>query len=109
MRAPLAEGQRVVPGFLLPFGRRHSLLGSSCARWGIPPSSRPAYRQPAAAGPHRGYHVPHGGDAAGVGAAWTPGTVARTRPADGVRSAPAASQRPVPVHPLLQPACGSPL
>jgi len=69
MRAPLAEGQRVVPGFLLPFGRRHSLLGSSCARWGIPPSSRPAYRQPAAAGPHRGYHVPHGRDAAGVGAA----------------------------------------
>ena len=34
------------PGFLLPFGYRHSLLGSSCARWGIEPSSRSAYRPP---------------------------------------------------------------
>jgi hypothetical protein len=33
------------PGFPLPFGRRHWLLGSSCARWGIEPSSRSAYRQ----------------------------------------------------------------
>ena len=34
-------------GFLLPFGRRHSLAGSSCARWGIVPPLRPAYRRPA--------------------------------------------------------------
>ena len=33
-----------VPGFLLPFGRRHSLLGSSCARHGIPRSLRSAYQ-----------------------------------------------------------------
>ena len=39
------RSQHPVPGFLLPFGRRRSLLGSSCARWGIPPSSRSAYRQ----------------------------------------------------------------
>ena len=32
------------PGFLLPFGRRHSLLGSSFARQGIRPSSRSADR-----------------------------------------------------------------
>jgi hypothetical protein len=30
-------------GFLLPFGHRHSLLGSSCSRPGLPPSSRSAY------------------------------------------------------------------
>ena len=45
MRQPLAEEPVHGPGFPLPFGRRHSLLGSSCARWGIAPSSRPAYRQ----------------------------------------------------------------
>ena len=33
------------PGFLLPFGHRHSLPGPSCARWGTGPSSRSAYRQ----------------------------------------------------------------
>ena len=36
--------QRTVPGFLSPFGCRHSLLGSSCARWGVEPSLRSAYR-----------------------------------------------------------------
>ena len=34
---------------------RHSLLGSSCARWGCAPSLRSAYR--ARLGPHRGCHV----------------------------------------------------
>ena len=32
------------PGFLLPFGHRHSLLGPSCSRRGVRPSSRSAYR-----------------------------------------------------------------
>jgi len=33
------------PGFLLPFGYRHSLLGSSFPRWGgVGPSLRSAYR-----------------------------------------------------------------
>jgi hypothetical protein len=35
----------MVPGFLLPFGHRHSLPGPSCARWGTGPSSRSAYRR----------------------------------------------------------------
>ena len=39
------RSQHPVPGFLLPFGHRHSLLGSSCARWGIRLPSRSAYRQ----------------------------------------------------------------
>jgi hypothetical protein len=44
MREPLAEEPASGPGFLLPFGHRHSLLGPSCARWGITPPSRSAYR-----------------------------------------------------------------
>ena len=39
------RSQHPVPGFLLPFGHRHSLLGPSCARWGIQLPSRSAYRQ----------------------------------------------------------------
>ena len=38
------RGRPSCPGFLLPFGHRHSLLGSSCSRRGIGPSSRSAYR-----------------------------------------------------------------
>lgn len=34
----------MVPGFLVPFGYRHSLLEPSCARCGIPPSLRSAYQ-----------------------------------------------------------------
>ena len=45
MREPLAEEPASGPGFLLPFGHRHSLPGPSCARWGIRLSSRSAYRQ----------------------------------------------------------------
>ena len=39
------------------------------ARWGLEPFLRPACRQAQPAGPHRGCHVPHGRDTAGVGAA----------------------------------------
>jgi hypothetical protein len=45
------EGLVMCPGFLLPFGCRHSLLGSSFPRWGVGPSLRSAYR--AIPGPHR--------------------------------------------------------
>ena len=45
IREPLAGEPASGPGFLLPFGHRHSLLGPSCARWGIRLSSRSAYRQ----------------------------------------------------------------
>jgi len=53
IRSVMRGGQRrsdhAAPGFPLPFGHRRSLLGSSCARWGIGPSSRSAYQHRATA------------------------------------------------------------
>ena len=96
---------------LLPVSRRLSacrrwLLGSSCARWGVTPSSRSAYRQESIAGPQRGCHVAHEQDSTGQGAPFTPGTVVRSRPAAVLRPAPAAFQRPVPAAPLTHPIGG---
>ena len=71
------------------------------------PHVRPTGRD-VPAGPHRGCHVPLGRDAAGVGAAWTPGTVVRSRPVVGHRPAPAAFQRRSLFSRLLHSACGSP-
>ena len=49
-----AEVLVICPGFLLPFGCRHSLFGSSSPRWGVGPSLRLAYRSLSPrAGPHR--------------------------------------------------------
>src|SRR6185437_1588986 len=93
-------------GFLLPFGHRHWLLGSSCARWGIEPSSRSAYRPPKLVGPQRGCRVAHEQAATGQGASFIPGTVVRSRPATILRPAPAALLRPVPTAPLEQPIGG---
>jgi hypothetical protein len=88
----------MVPGFLLPFGDRHSLAGSSCARWRVGPSLRLAYQvRIAFPGLHRGCHVPHERDAAGEGALCTPGTAVHSRLARFPQSAPAAFQRPVPI------------
>ena len=85
-------------GFLLPFGCQRSLLGPSCSRWGVAPSSRSADRAVAPPGPQRGFHVPHERDTTGVGAPFTP----RRRCPSGWRDlhhpAPAASQRPA-LHP----------
>jgi hypothetical protein len=78
------------------FGCRPSLLGSSCARWGVAPSSRSAYRR-RSAGPQRGCRVAHEQDPTGQGALLIPGTVVRSRPATILRPAPAAFQRPVPI------------
>jgi hypothetical protein len=90
--------RHVVPGFLLPFGHRHSLLGSSCTRWRVGPSLRSAYRTTTSwPGLHRGCHVPHERDAAGEGALCTPRTAVHSRPVKSLRSAPAAFQRPVPI------------
>jgi len=88
------------------FGCRPSLLGSSCARWGVAPSSRSAYRRETLAGPQRGCHVAHEQDSTGQGAPFTPGTVVRSRPATILRPAPAAFQRPVPTAPLTHPIGG---
>ena len=92
--------------FLLPFGQRPSLLGSSCARWGIEPSLRPAYRPPAVTGPQRGWRVAHEQAATGQGALFIPGTVVRSRPAITFRPAPAALPQPVPTTPLEHPIGG---
>jgi hypothetical protein len=75
IREPLVEGTSdAALGFLSPFGHRRSLLGSSCSRRGIGPSSWSAYHPPAEGGPRRGFHVPHSRDSTGVGALSTPGT-----------------------------------
>ena len=78
------------------FGCRPSLPGSSCARWGVAPSSRSAHRR-RSAGPQRGCRVAHEQDPTGQGALLIPGTVVRSRPATILRPAPAASLRPVPI------------
>jgi hypothetical protein len=64
------------PGFLLPFGHRHSLLGHPVpARDFSSPYGRPTgvrhYGQ--RTGPGRGSHVPHAQDPAGVGCPLYPG------------------------------------
>ena len=90
MRKPSGGGAgHAVPGFLPPFGCRHSLLGSSCARWGMHlPHGRPTGGR--SAGPQRGCRVAHEQDPTGQGALLTPGTVVRSRPAIILRPAPAA-------------------
>src|SRR6266498_1241547 len=54
MRKDRRRSRLVPPGFLLPFGCRHWLLGPSCSHWGVGPSSRSAYRTPSASGPQPG-------------------------------------------------------
>jgi hypothetical protein len=54
------------------FGCRPSLLGSSCARWGVAPSSRSAYRR-RSAGPQRGCRVAHEQDPNRTGRPLDPG------------------------------------
>jgi hypothetical protein len=99
MRGPLAEEPASsVPGFPSPFGHRHSLLGSSCTRRGVQPSSRSAHQTNILSpGPRRGCHVPHETDTTGLDALCTPGTVVRSRPARSLRAAPATSQWPAPI------------
>jgi hypothetical protein len=83
MPGPPAEGPAIaVPGFLLPFGHRHSLVGSSDSRCGVGPSSRSAYRPPTWRRTPTGYHVLHVRDTTGMGAPSTPGTAVFSRPDD---------------------------
>ena len=100
-----AEGRPRCPGFLLPFGRRHSLLGSSFARQGIRPSSRSAdrYEYESAFGPWRGYHVPHAQATTGLGASCIPRAAVLTRPTRNPRPTPAALPRPAPTPCFEQP------
>ena len=95
----------MTPGFLLPFGHRHSLVGSSCSRPGTGPSSRLADRA-ADARTRTGFprSAPWRYDRSGC--LLDPGDggalLARCR----ARPAPAASQRPVPVTPQPAPTAG---
>ena len=90
LREPYPAGY----GFPSPFGSRHSLLDPSLSRWGFGPSSRSAYCrsvEPLSDRPHRGLHVPHEGDAVGVGAFFTPRSsvfLSRSRPQTPVRVRP---------------------
>ena len=105
MRQPFGGGADTrVPGFLSPFDRRRSLLGSPPAGELRLPHGRPTGHHHA--GPQRGCHVAHEQDSTGQGAPFTPGTVVRSRPATILRPAPAASQRPVPTAPLTHPIGG---
>jgi hypothetical protein len=108
MRESLAEEPEPrLPSFPLPFGHRHSLLGSSYIRWGIGPSSRSAdQHRNNRPGPHRSCHVLHERDTTGSGALWTPGTAVHSRLAKVAQPAPAASQRPVPIPRWTLPSAG---
>ncbi len=91
----------------MPFGRRHWLLGPSCARRGLGlPRGRLTGTPHSRAGPRRDYHVPHARDTTGVGASCIPGAAVLTQPTKNPRPAPAASQRPAPPphppHPIRQ-------
>jgi len=92
------------PGFLLPFGHRRSLVGSSCSRRGTGPSSRSAYRAYARTQTGFPRSAPWRYDRNGC--LLDPGDggalLARCR----AQPAPAASQRPVPVTPHLHPIAG---
>ena len=74
------RGQPSRPGFLLPFGSRHSLLGHPVpARdLGLPYGRLTGHHL--VTGPGRGYHVPHLRDTTGMGALSTPGTAVLSRP-----------------------------
>jgi hypothetical protein len=91
-----AEGQPSCPGFLPPFGHRHSLLGHPVpARdLGLPYGRLTGHHR--VAGPGRGFHVPHLRDTTGVGALSTPGTAVLAPAGCRARPSPAASQQPVP-------------
>ena len=90
------RGQPSCPGFLLPFGHRHSLLGHPvpARELGLPCGRLTGHYL--APGPGRGFHVSHLRDTTGVGALSTPGTAVLSPAGCRARPAPAASQRPVP-------------
>ena len=95
---PARRAASTRPGFLLPFGHRHSLLGSSCSRRGVGPSSRSAYPASNAPDPvgvstfHTHEIRPGWVPSLPRGRRCSPDRIALSRPA------PAASQRPV-LHP----------
>jgi hypothetical protein len=67
-------------GFPSPFGHRHPLLGHPVPAEELGPPCGRLTGRPIAPGPRRGYRVPHGGAATGVGAPSTPRTAVLPRP-----------------------------
>jgi hypothetical protein len=103
-----AGGTTPRPGFLLPFGCRHSLLGPSCSRPGIVPFSRSAYPSPCrASGPRRGFHVPHERDTGGVGCPLCSGATVLTQPTR-THQLPSPLLRGQPCTPVLLLSSGAP-
>ena len=95
-RTASGGASHLCPGFLLPFGHRHPLFGSSCSRPGTGPSSRPAYRPPPGArtrtGLPRSAPARYGRD----GCPLYPGDGGALPARCRARPSPAASQQPVP-------------
>jgi hypothetical protein len=105
---PVIRDDREGCGHRVPVSRRfsadrHWLLGPSCARRGVGPPSRSAYRDTSRT--RRGCHVPHGRDPAGVGALCTPGRRCSPRLAPSHQPPPAVSQRPA-LPPATHPISG---
>src|SRR5437764_492255 len=69
------------PGFLLPFGCRHSLLGPPVPAEGFRLSrDRPTLHPCRVSGPRRGFRVPHERDTGGVGCLLYSGATVLTQP-----------------------------
>jgi hypothetical protein len=89
------------PGFLPPFGYRHSLLGHPIPAGEFrPPHGRPTGQT---AGPRRGYHVPHARVATGLGALCTPRTTVLVLAGARPQPASAAFSTASPCTPPQQP------
>jgi len=105
-RAPGRRTGHDGAGFLLPFGRRPSLLGASCPARGVPPLLRSAYRTASSGADPSGFSMFRTRETRlAQGALCTPGAAVSTRPV----VLPAAACRIAtasPCRPGLQPAPG---
>src|SRR6266487_1858825 len=103
-RRPARGASHQRPGFLPPFGHRHSPPGHPVPARDLGlPYGRLTGHTP---GPGRGFHVSHLRDTTGVGAPSTPGTAVLLPAGCRARPAPAASQRPVPAPRTCIPPAG---
>ena len=102
---PAGGGRPSRPGFPLPFGRRHSLLGHPIPAegLGLPCGRLTGNDRPDLDG---GYHVPHARAATGVGASSIPRTAVLIPAGRPPQPAPAALSAASPCTPLHIPSCG---